>query len=740
MLQFREQPEEGEGKRLHSEKVYFRIIEWGTYLAMFTPLILVKYFYFPYVVPKTIFFRIIVDVIFIAYLLLAISNPRYRPKINALTITLAIFLGIKVLTAITGINFNRSFWSTFERMTGILTLFHLFAFFIILTSVFKERKYWERFFTISICAGILLCFYVFTSSDPTARGGGTLGNTSFMSAYVLFNVFFAISLFFTKSGGWRIFYGATLIPLLLLLLRPPQEPTQGAIGAFWGGIALFSLSVLLFYFFTSGKKLFKRIAISLIVLLVLGGIGFTQTDFFKNKIAEIGRSSSWEARAIVWKMGFSTWQERPWLGWGEDNFNIGFAKYFDPALAPTGDLWYDRVHNIVFDTLVSSGILGLLAYLAIFAVAVIRLLKICSKIVEKRNVFIPLGMIALLATYFAQNIWVFDMVSSYMTFFLTLSFIYFLTQGREEQSLGPEQPKMERVPQLIGGLLIVAAVFNIYFGNIKPALASHYTVMGIVYPLEKAVPYFQKAFASSPMAQIETSEQISRKVTDLTYEENVNNELLRQGFALAEKELKESISQNPQDFRLYLFLGKQYNSFYNFTGNKEVLGQAEETLKKAAELSPRNQQVYWSLAQAKFAQGFGKEAIELMQKSVDLNPGFSQSRWYLAMTYKSTGDFESAKREVEQAERDGYKWKDNLEDLKKVIEIYQELRDDKELVSLYSIATEMAPKDARFLAGLAVAYANLRQFDKARQYGQEAMALNPDFKAELEEFLRQLPQ
>ena len=728
-------------KSSNSERVYFWIIEWGVYLSLFTPLILSVNFFFPYVVPKTIFFRIIVDIIFIAYILLVISNPRYRPRINALTLAITVFLGIIVIASLTGANFEKSFWSVFERMTGLITLLHLFIFFIILTSVFKERKYWERFLTVSILVGIILSFYVFTSNEPTARGGGTLGNTSFMSAYILFNIFFAISLFLVKSGGWRIFYGATLIPMLWLLLSPPQEPTKGAIGAFWGGIFLLGFSYLLFYLFTSGKKLFKKIAFAAIILLVLAGIGFTQTDFFKNKLAEIKQSSSWRSRAVVWNMGFQSWQERPWLGWGEDNFNLAFAKYFDPKLPMTGDVWYDRVHNIVLDMLVQAGILGLLSYLAIFGVAIFSLLKISQKVVEKKNLFLPLGMMALLATYFAQNIWVFDMISSYMVFFLTLAFICFLIQGKRPETVLQEQEGREKgMSPFLGGLLIILALFTLYFGGIQPARASYYTVMGISRALEEAIPAFEKAIKISPMSIFETPEQFSRKVTDLTFNENINKELLKEGFKLAEEELKKSIAQNPQDFRLYLVLGRQYNDFYHLTGSQETLRQAEETLEKARELSPKNQQVYWSLAQTKLSLGLNKEAIEYMQKSVDLEPNFALSRWYLAMTYKALGDDESALKEVKDAEKAGFNWRNDLENLKKVIEIHQNLQKDEELVSLYLLAIQLDPKNAQFRAGLAVAYANLGQFDKARQYAKEALSLNPDFAAELEEFLKSLPR
>jgi len=147
------------------EKIYLLIIEAGVYVSLFTPLLVSKYFFFPYVAPKTLFFRAIVDIIFIAYILLVVSNRKYLPKINALTVSIMVFLAVIIITSIAGVNFARSFWSTFERMTGLLTLLHLFAYFIILTSVFRERKYWERFMIVAISFGVLLSFYVFSSKE-----------------------------------------------------------------------------------------------------------------------------------------------------------------------------------------------------------------------------------------------------------------------------------------------------------------------------------------------------------------------------------------------------------------------------------------------------------------------------------------------------------------------------------------------------------------------------------------------
>ncbi len=51
------------------EKIYLWAIELGVYVALFTPLVIIKSYFFPYVAPKTLFFRIAIDVIFIIYIL-----------------------------------------------------------------------------------------------------------------------------------------------------------------------------------------------------------------------------------------------------------------------------------------------------------------------------------------------------------------------------------------------------------------------------------------------------------------------------------------------------------------------------------------------------------------------------------------------------------------------------------------------------------------------------------------------
>ncbi|MEK9135119.1 MAG: O-antigen ligase family protein [Patescibacteria group bacterium] len=715
------------------EKIYFSIVEWGTYIALFTPLILFRTYFFPYVSPKTIFFRIIVDIIFIAYILLVVSNRRYLPKFNALTISVTAFIAVLFLTSLTGISFTKSFWSTFERMTGLLTFFHLYAFFIILTSVFRERKYWERIFIVSIIVGVLSSLYALLSEDSTSRSGGTIGNISFLATYLSFNIFFAIIFFFIKQGVWRIFYALSFGVMMLTLLSAKEMP-RGALTAIFPGMALLALGYLVF----SGKRLLKKLTAVFLVFFILIGFGISQTKIFKEKFFEF-KDVPGRARELVWGIGVDAWKEKPLLGWGLENFNIPFAKYFPPELPLTADVWYDRVHNIVLDIMVQSGILGLISYLSIFGVAIFGLLKTCPKVINKRNLLAPLGMIVLLLVYFIQDIFVFDMISSYMMFFLSLAFINFLISKKEEEQ--PISPgKRNQLIPLLGSFLIILTIFTFYYGNIQSARASKLIVQSMASPLEKAIADFQKAIAISPMSIFEGPEQFSKKINDYSFDPKQDKKTVENGFIISAAELKKSIKKNPQDYRLYLILGRHYNNFFLFSQDKKQLEQAEIYLNKALELSPKNQQTYWSLAQTRLSQQRPEEMINFLQKAIDLEPRYYQSYWYSALAYKIIGKNELALEKVKDAEKAGFNWKGDLDSLKKVIEIYQGLGDDANLIGLYPLAINMDPKNAQLWAAQAATLANLGQFKEARVSAQKAIELKPDFAKDIEAFLKSLPK
>jgi tetratricopeptide (TPR) repeat protein len=406
-------------------------------------------------------------------------------------------------------------------------------------------------------------------------------------------------------------------------------------------------------------------------------------------------------------------------------------------------MWYDRAHNVIVDTLVMTGILGLISYFLIFAVAIVGLLRVAPRVREKKNLLFPIGMIALLATYFAQNLWVFDMISSYIVFFLSLAFIDFLISPRKEES--SENPVLKRndyLSPVFGAIMIVLTLWSFYFGNIQVARASMFTVEGLYTSLDKSIESFQKAIDASPISRFEVPEQISTRIVAVASENLENKDLLQEGFTFAENELKTSIEQNPLDYRMQLFLGRYYDNLYQFTGSSTTLELAEEVLNKAMELSPRNQQTFWSLGQTKIFQGDHDKAIELMQKAVDLEPKFANSHWYLGLTYKIAGKFDLAAKEIEMAAQLGDPWKQDIDDVKQAIDIYKELTDEQKLAELYEIGAGLSAQDtttfAAMLAGMADSNAKIGNKEKAKLAAENLVEVRPDLATSVKSFLEEL--
>ena len=129
------------------EKILKLTIKVGVVAILFLPLFVYKPVLYPYIFSKIIVFQIIVEIIFVAWLFLMIyCGKKYRPNLkNPLILALTIFMGLLILTSFTGVDIGKSFFSTQERMTGVITMIHFYIWFIVLSTLFKKKKDWMFF-------------------------------------------------------------------------------------------------------------------------------------------------------------------------------------------------------------------------------------------------------------------------------------------------------------------------------------------------------------------------------------------------------------------------------------------------------------------------------------------------------------------------------------------------------------------------------------------------------------------
>src|SRR3989344_5477128 len=345
------------------DKIFLGVTRVGVFLVPFVPLIVASPLFFPFITGKNFAFRIIVEVIFACWLMLALREPSFRPKRSLFLWSVGAFLAVVFLADIFGEGPFKAFWSNFERMEGYITLLHLGAYFLVASSLLNTEKLWHRFFATSVGVSAFLGIYGILQlagkiviNQGGARLDGTFGNAAYFAGYMLFHIFITIFLIFRHRVSipfkW-LYVGAILLQVTTLY----YTATRGAGLGLVGGLLLALLLVAIFE--KQNRRLRLYVGTSLIVLfLLVGGLyaaresAFVKGNSTLNRFASISLEKA-GPRFMVWGMAWEGFKERPILGWGQEGFNYVFNKYYNPNMWRQ-EQWFDRTHNIFFDWLIAA--------------------------------------------------------------------------------------------------------------------------------------------------------------------------------------------------------------------------------------------------------------------------------------------------------------------------------------------------------------------------------------------------
>lgn len=625
------------------EKFLRIIIKIGSGAILFLPFFIYRPVLYPYIFSKIIIFQIIVEILLVAWLFLLIYGPKkYRLNFrHPLLLSLSIFILVLIISSLAGVDLSRSWWSIQERMTGVVTLLHFYLWFLILASVFSQKKDWLFLLKSTLISSFLVGLYglgqkiglAFLLQDGATRMSATLGNPDFLGVYALLHIFLASILFLETKKFWK-FFGIFLAIFNLVILF--LTATRGAILAF--GFAIFGL--FLFLFFNKKTKTTLKASLLIIFLIFLGAGLFLRASqeqaWFQKlplPLQRMTRLSPQEnlGRLKAWQIGWQGFMERPLLGWGPENYNVVFNQHYDPWYLIKGEssTWFDKTHNQIIDLLVGTGILGTLTYLSIFFFLFWFLRK---KYLESKNAETRAGphpfsiilLILLFLAYFIQNLFVFDTPSSLIIFYFVLAFSCFIVCPRAAEPV-PAKKNTFPLPVLIFLILLIVPglMFRI---NLEPWQKSKLGVRAIHLNnsnFPAGMKWYGQALEGSSFVddeiRLQLARQISKKYAEINPETaDAELQALAQATELTILEFKKSIQAHPQDVRYFLFLGQLYNlaSIYR----PEYLEEAKKTLEKAQELSPQRQQVYFALGSTHLRLANYQKAQELFQEAYLLEP------------------------------------------------------------------------------------------------------------------------
>lgn len=688
-----------------------------------------------------------------------------------------------------------SFWGSPWRAGGSLN-FAFYIIFAILSFLIIKTKDWRKIWDFSILVGILVAlfgigqyfnlfpdFIIFLQTGVSS----TLGYSGFFAIYLAFLFFLALSLELKeKSIFKKAFY---FLSILLFIF-----------GIFISGARSTYLGIIvgLFFFFFFYPKKMARLKISAGCLLVLAILATYYLNafpepprFIKSNTASARVFSYLSSRASLkkalidltgarfsaWQVGLQAIKEKPILGWGPENFSIGFDKYYDPTLSNLQKIWWDRAHNFLIEYAATGGIPFLMVYLLLIGILFWQFQKI-----KKRNTSIPAyqqagephtddanvpiiahGIQAAFIAYLISIFFVFDGFDTYLLFFLLTGYcLHLISFSQEGPTLNQNNDKntVSLLPSLLYKwrkiilfLLFIFLILFIWFDNLKPLFinkelnwAEYYSTNG---KHQEAIDKMEKVSSSHSFidhyVMLEYSDVLQKYINT---EPKEKTELIQKSIQI----LEEAAKLKPTYTRTWILLGNFYNLSVQDNPNlkteekEKLLLGADSYFKRALELSPKRQEIFLGWSDTYLLWGKYSEAKEKAEQCIKIADNFGVCWWQKALSNIALGELAEAKDNIEKANQRQFKIDDHPNLLTQTLKMYlfaiQNLKEAdleyyRPLVDIYERLLDFYPKNFQYHASLAYVYKTLGEYEKAGQEALEVFKLQPENK-EIQTFLKQL--
>ena len=630
------------------------MVRAGLLLVLVIPLLVTPSTLFPFVVGKALLARAVIEVTFALWVALIIYYPRHRPGGSWILGALGLWVLASLLAGLAGVSPTRSMWSTYERMQGVIDLLHWFAYIVMAASVFRTLGDWRMLFSVNlgVCGlvsalGIGQHFGLFDSAllSSSERLDSTVGNPTYMGAYAMTSVLAGLGLLchsFGDRGGeaarasraqrrrrfrqssreFRIDYLLGLrafwvLAMTLSLWAMWLTATRGALVGMIAGVAAFALGYILW----GGMPWVRRAcwgllaatatAVALLVIFGLNSASDTvmETAEIRHRTAvfETGWLDDRSVRGRIESMrtGVDAWLERPLLGWGPENFLIAWGRHAAPA--PDIVERFDQAHNKPVETLATTGIIGLAGYLAVW----VALGCVMLRSVRRRAGYEQLlaaALAATLASYFVQNLFLFDTPVTVMLFAGLAAFavseewrtadgggessrIAGVRAGWRRRLRLPSASGILRAPAgvaLVAIALAALAAAGAVFYNGRQYSAAATTLQARAAPSwEQRSAYYDRAIAQFPgMANYPRLYLINDAavVAESEYSRGFSDDEFGQIVGPARAAGEQGLAAEPENWRFRVALARFYLAAAG--RDAEYIGPAQRNVAAAARLAP----------------------------------------------------------------------------------------------------------------------------------------------------------
>jgi len=736
------------------EKTYLLLLKGGVIASLFIVFLVSKDLLFPYITTKQFSFNILTEMLFALWLVFIMRFPAFRPKKNLITYGLIAYLLAILASCAVSADINLSIWGDAERMLGLFHVAHFFLLYLIIISVFHTWKDWKFLMISSVSIAAVVSLVGLLGKDVYS----TIGNTAYVSGYLIFNFFFAAILFFREQGKSLRFVYA--IPVILMFIEFWRCHTSGAI------IGLF-LSVMLFFFllglFHDSKKIRRLSLISFAAIIIIVVAVFSQykSDWFQSSFLKnlTPQKMTFQTRLISWKSAAKDFKNHPIFGTGFGNYAIVFDKHFDSKFYDytATETYFDRAHNNLIDIVSTTGLVGLIAYLSIFAALFYYLFSQMKRngwragtadLKHRKNLEIII-LISLVSAYFIQNLAIFDSLVTYMGLMITLGFAYWIVFQQDGELEEKKKPLIKNQSVEIFILIIfllVAYTFTSVF-NIRPRRTLEKVIVGysqiLSGQIEPGMETFKSSLKGKPLERdgrvvlinlVSTNPNIFASVKPEKAAEYIDYVI-----SLAEK----NVSYNPYDSLMQMQLAQILDMAARYYGNDNIVkaseysGRALNAMNYSVEASPGRGTVYLARAQMHIIRGENEEGLADVRYAIGLNQNYYEGYCRLAQFdsfLKITDGFAEALDKC--VDLGGDKNMTTVSFMTDAINYYISVGDFDRAIKLGIRVAELNSDDAGVQLNLAKLYFATGKEAETQAALDKANKINPDSEAMWQEFLK----
>ena len=719
-----------------------KVLQWVLIAVTVTPLIFYKYFYYPFITGKVLFFRVLVLLGLLAWVVLVFLKKRIKFCTSPIWRVFLLLVMIMFLAAIFGVNFTRSFWGNIERAEGVVFWLFLLIYFSLLLYALKDIKMWRWFFRISLAVGIIVIGYgllqdfglLSAISTTGSRVSSTLGNPAYMGSYTLMHFFIALYLIIKdKKIVWKIFYGlAIALNLWAIFLTQTRGAVIGLLLGLlvWGGLSVFR---------GKNRQIKKLGAVGLVSLIILslGAYFLRNTNLIQSndtlkRVTSISLESyTVQTRLAAWRTSLEAFKTRPILGWGPENYGYAFSKYFPPEIyVESGSrIWFDKAHNVFFEFLVTTGVSGVVLYFGLIFLAIYYLFRSKRISVVTSNIFI-----ALLLGHLTANMFVFDSVSTYILWLAVLAFIINIAGKGEEKEIEFKSGFKIILSLVVILLLYVSYVTNVLaMGQIRNLLyAEAYARDG---QTEESYNFYLKALENNnSFTRFEITRELAVFVRNSAG--SLPNYQAGPMYDKAIEEVKKSIDMDPEEIRHYYNLSQLYLKSYKIDSSR--LQKVIDLGPKMIELAPRRAHTYYQIGEAYVLLKEYDQALENFQKAVELNPKVIDTYVNVYAVALLKGDQqleETTRQKMELVEPDFFELESTLV---RYLPLYKKAGREDLLAAALDKLIKINPEKVEYTSSLAIFYAEKGENKKAEEVIKTLLGRNAELDKQVDDFVKKI--